>query len=638
MATQTLIRRSVDVRGSDRPLFFRRPVLPFLSALTPQELISTSNNLNPLDPPTPRPPSPPTRTIGISTDYREADVQTDPYTPDYTIPTTSSQPPEVLSLTALKYGQGLPAGRAEVDLIINARKRRLFEANLPTDFDLRVEALAERDKEDWGQREAVIKKIQDAELDQLEETLLKQTQEIDHYIETRVAAHQTNKARMLLDKLEMLHRKRDATCRNVSKRLNTSLIRGKIDSGIDSKLSKPTPRAEVDVSLLRDLNGINELENYLIDDNNRNNSNNLKKEVFDYHEIDIKTASKKARLSALKKGRGLGNLKDTRLLNSLDLVVSTCKSPENTSSQSKIIGSKTIKKTVSRDELAIIRRPMTPCLRAIDRPECPNVVADVDSEPEEDPSVAFGSVDAARKVNRSKRQEIRRLVHNFERMVVKGNEAVVHLQALIRGRSRQTQFLTLMERKRDLIAEVRAEETYKVVLNELEQRRDVERARRVEKLVEKQRKTQKIGNVLGSKLDFLAKELVRKREEMRLVKIMEKAVKEREIRENLESEKRAQEEIMAKQRQEKYEKLRRVHGRAASVFVDDVFDDVALGQNDHVVSERSRGEVAESGNVLGDLLLCNVIAGVEDELVRKRISLEQNKIKLAVNESISGLI
>ena len=65
--------------------------------------------------------------------YRESQTQTDPFTPDYII--ERGQTPEVLTIEHLKFGSGLPASMAEMELIENMREKRAFEQALPPTSD-----------------------------------------------------------------------------------------------------------------------------------------------------------------------------------------------------------------------------------------------------------------------------------------------------------------------------------------------------------------------------------------------------------------------------------------------------------------------------------------------------------------------
>lgn len=70
-----------------------------------------------------------TRNIHVQTDFRDSETQTDPYTPEYIIGPGSQ--PELLTLATLCYGNGLPAGQAQVEMIERARAKRVWEAGLP---------------------------------------------------------------------------------------------------------------------------------------------------------------------------------------------------------------------------------------------------------------------------------------------------------------------------------------------------------------------------------------------------------------------------------------------------------------------------------------------------------------------------
>lgn len=58
---------------------------------------------------------PKTKAAEVQTMYRESEAQTNPYTPDYII--DKENVPEVLSIANLRFGKGLPASMAEMDLI-----------------------------------------------------------------------------------------------------------------------------------------------------------------------------------------------------------------------------------------------------------------------------------------------------------------------------------------------------------------------------------------------------------------------------------------------------------------------------------------------------------------------------------------
>merc|ERR1719343_74134 len=115
-----------------------------------------------------------TKTVGTQSVYRESEVQTDPYSPDYYL--GPNQVPEVLTLTHLTYGAGLPATEAELKIIERTRQKRLFEQMLPPptdEFNLEVRAALMEAQEfrDWAERERHIRELQERRLQLLKEAL-----------------------------------------------------------------------------------------------------------------------------------------------------------------------------------------------------------------------------------------------------------------------------------------------------------------------------------------------------------------------------------------------------------------------------------------------------------------------------------
>merc|ERR1719247_3750726 len=115
-----------------------------------------------------------TKTVGTQSVYRESEVQTDPYSPDYFI--VPNQVPEVLTLTHLTYGAGLPATEAELKIIERTRQKRLFESMLPPPTDefnlnLRCQLMEAQEFRNWADRERTIRELQEKRLALLKEAL-----------------------------------------------------------------------------------------------------------------------------------------------------------------------------------------------------------------------------------------------------------------------------------------------------------------------------------------------------------------------------------------------------------------------------------------------------------------------------------
>eukprot|EP00913_Durusdinium_trenchii_P030978 g29015.t1 len=106
---------------------------------------------------------PPTKTVATQSVYRESEAQTDPYSPDYQIP---SQVPEVLQLTHLTYGAGLPASEAELRIIERTRQKRLFKQMLPPPCDefgmeVRIQLMEAQEFREWADRDRTIRELQE---------------------------------------------------------------------------------------------------------------------------------------------------------------------------------------------------------------------------------------------------------------------------------------------------------------------------------------------------------------------------------------------------------------------------------------------------------------------------------------------
>lgn len=153
---------TAQVEGADRYKFARRPIIPFLMTTPPYIQLDNfrsqeieQEKLKELN----RPPSSFTKTIGVQTDYRDGEAQTDPYTPEYVVKPGTQ--PELLTLITLSFGRGLPVGLAEVEMIERARAKRAWESTLPaindpTMWEKRLKMMTEMERKEWLFREKEI--------------------------------------------------------------------------------------------------------------------------------------------------------------------------------------------------------------------------------------------------------------------------------------------------------------------------------------------------------------------------------------------------------------------------------------------------------------------------------------------------
>ncbi|KAM4559496.1 cilia- and flagella-associated protein 91 [Odontesthes bonariensis] len=184
--TQTwLKRKKCDVTGADYWKYFKCPLIPFaqhfpsdvIFALPREDVVATGGK--------DAEQAPIHRTVGVQTDYRESETQTDPYSPEYVIQ-PGTTPSELLQLAALTWGHGLPAGLAEVEMIQRARAKRSWEASLPplddlSQIDKRRRRMEEMEAKEWAFRDGEIQKLQEARLAVLMD-LLRQRDEAQKHL------------------------------------------------------------------------------------------------------------------------------------------------------------------------------------------------------------------------------------------------------------------------------------------------------------------------------------------------------------------------------------------------------------------------------------------------------------------------
>ncbi len=150
-----------------------------------------------------------TKSVAVQTVYRESQTQTDPFTSDYA--TTPGQPdPEVLSIAHLTYGNGLPAGLEEIQLIQRLREKRAFEASLSPATDeaslaVRKAKLEEREHQEWAARETEMQQEQEARLQTLIDALKAREERKALLIEERVnAVRQASEVKRELERRSIL--------------------------------------------------------------------------------------------------------------------------------------------------------------------------------------------------------------------------------------------------------------------------------------------------------------------------------------------------------------------------------------------------------------------------------------------------
>eukprot|EP00657_Telonema_sp_P-1_P003420 TRINITY_DN18237_c0_g1_i1.p1 TRINITY_DN18237_c0_g1~~TRINITY_DN18237_c0_g1_i1.p1 ORF type:complete len:482 (-),score=104.82 TRINITY_DN18237_c0_g1_i1:141-1586(-) len=178
------------VQGSNRYKYMKRPIVPFLHAVPPDILLAPPTITQAdTDMGEAVQEEAPSKTVATQSDFRESEAQTVPYTTDHVV--KPGENPEILTLGAFTWGNGLPMGKIEVELVERARLKRLVESNYPpaTDdrsFALRASQMELIETRGWEDREADLKREQDHRLEELENKLMARSNAVEAKHEARV--------------------------------------------------------------------------------------------------------------------------------------------------------------------------------------------------------------------------------------------------------------------------------------------------------------------------------------------------------------------------------------------------------------------------------------------------------------------
>uniref|UniRef100_A0A672TFX9 Cilia- and flagella-associated protein 91 n=1 Tax=Sinocyclocheilus grahami TaxID=75366 RepID=A0A672TFX9_SINGR len=520
-----------DVTGMDRWKFFERSDL--LSASDGDEKWS---------------PTPFQRSVGVQTDYRESETQTDPFTPEYAV-RPGTAPPELLTLATLTWGRGLPAGLAEVEMIERARVKRAWEATLPplndlSQLDKRRRMMEEMERKEWAFREKEIEKLQEARLTLLVQ-LLRQREEKQEEVkmdrlDVSFSQHQQEKEaqiKKIRNDYIISMRKLLAKRRNVEGKLKRrDIIKDYSDYGFQTYAPRSrigqipdrnSNRNVVKSHFLRTYEGLLELEA------------GLSPSVM---EPRIKVPRPKVTKGFITRSarRELELMKTHQALKE---------------EKGRVVEKKPLRFLFKKEKPA--PRPPTPA---------------VEDPPEGD--------------------EEREL-------------AVIFLQKVLRGRSAQNQMFEGKEKRLELIQELRTthalqkeqqdkKEAEKQVTLALQRQRDIqsEKVSQIESYI-----SGLSGGVIVDMLDFLSKELVRLQEERQIHAFTLLAERDRRIREAEESGRRQIEERRRREEDEIFKQVVRMHQDTVDMYLEDVI----LGSINQTADAQAREEIHRKAEELNNI-------------------------------------
>ena len=445
-----------------------------------------------------------TREMEVQTMFRENECQTDPYTPDYFI--EEGQQPEVLAILELRYGEGLPAGLGEVEMIDRVRRRKDVEANLPQGNDnasmqLRLAQLETLEKAEWEEREAHIRQLQDKRLDKIQLALTHRETKREQESRDRVETVKQQKLAEVERQLQKLQEKRQTASRKLA-----------------SKHSNPCEEQE-------------------------------KRDVLDAH------ATYGARGAAVASAALVENVNasnyDVRptLLSFVEGVA------ELEKSKAPQLSTVSEQRFLPQTQAAIDQLPTT-----YQKRRAQQVVDHLDYAQE------MIDLSKVAKAQQSSIQDLYRATPRLQRpdtptLVLQhdeeedSEEAVLLLQRLLRGRAMQNKFFEGKERCRGLINELQAAQTAKSSEHLWMDEREAELfAARQETAIDHVIDAAQ-GDIVHQALDYLFKELLRQQESAKVTRLMQQAEAARASREKEEHERRAAEERLRQKEEAQYAAL-----------------------------------------------------------------------------------
>jgi len=524
-----------DVSGGNLLRYFKRPLVPLMQSVGP-ELVYSKPTVSEavakdvehrkyeakVDEALPQELSA-QRTVAVQSDYRESEAQTDPYTPEFSVPEGTD--PEILAIQELKFGHGLPAGLKEVEYIDRVRRRRAIEASLPALTDAksmkeRQQILEELEWTEWREREDEIEALQAERLNLFRTAVEEFDAELEEKTEKRIEDLKARLSREREEKFEEIQKRRVKTLRKLAKaRKDTDKGKEKREIIEDYSNFGSTKYVPITREGFVPEKGTKLNEQDFIDSLNPN-------EVLEFDRT-LPASTLKATVQRPSKAtlKTTSTRKAQQLSKHLDRMEQKIKEKKETQREAE----------ENKDDILAAYRTVV----RVRRPPTPTVEKEILNDEEEE-----------------------------ER-----KKAIIFVQRLFRGRAIQNMMFEGKEKRLELIQELRsveglekAEEEMKSSESvELGKKKDFEKAHEENVFAGAMRRME--GAVVSQTLDLLAKELLRYREERRLDAMVRLAERERQRREAEEAGRRQHVADDRQKEDERFRGLLGVHQETAQSFL-----------------------------------------------------------------------
>ncbi|XP_072253015.1 cilia- and flagella-associated protein 91 [Leuresthes tenuis] len=585
--------KTCNVTGADYWKYFKCPLIPFarhfpsdvIFALPREDAVATGRKG--AEQPTVH------RTVGVQTDYRESETQTDPYSPEYT-KQPGTTPSELLQLAALTWGHGLPAGLAEVEMIQRARAKRAWEASLPplhdlSQIDKRRRMMEEMGAKEWAFRDGEIQKLQEARLAVLMDLLRKRDEAQKHLtigrlnqIYSKIQKEKETKLRKINNDYVRSMRKLEA---------KRKYVEGKVerrDIVIDSQTYTPQIHRDVFAN---------------------SNAHKMKSPYLDTYEGLLELEARLTTASVLKP-----RMKRPKA----EVIKYVIRSP--TSRAVELLKKyKAQKEEMAEKELR--------CLVKNEKPEPLPVTPRVEKPPEGDEETELAVIHLQKLLRGRSIQ--------YEMFKGKENQQdLIHELRTVSGLQSEEQQLQKADKK--LIISLKKQSN--------QQRNKKAQAEASYAAVE--------GAELERMFDTLSKELIHLQEERRIHAFLLVAERERRRREAEESGRRQVEERKRKEEDEVFRQVVQVNQESLDMYLEDIIlgtleqaaDQQAREEihrkakelNDIVYAEEERRDSLQSEEIVSELVYSFLIPEVEKIIVRQRVHQKQHRHLQGAQSIIQG--
>ncbi|XP_037692116.1 cilia- and flagella-associated protein 91 isoform X2 [Choloepus didactylus] len=597
-----------DVAGKNRYKYFERPFLPFYKQM-PFNVVFAATKAEPCIFPsasTKYSSIPSKCTVGTQTDYRDAEVQTDPYSPEYVVCQDSI--PELLTLATLTWGRGLPAGQAEVEMIERAREKRAWEATLPplsdtSQFEKRRKMMNEMERKEWAFREQEIQKLQEIRLEVLKQ-LLKKREENQNEVNMKRLNAQWSR----------LQEEKEAKVAQIQHK-HVSIIRKLVEKG-------------------KNIEGKIERRNI----------------IKDYSDFASQTYGPLSRLGRFPDNNSENFVVKNHFLNTYEGLVELESCLPDFVTQPRI---KPLKPKVITTKAGFLKRAA----------RMDHELAEVHKALLEKKNKVLESKKPLRFLQQNPIPQPRLPTPTLE---ISSNEAeevemaVIYLQKLLRGRVIQNMMFEGKEKRLELIQELRTSHALQ------EDDRLVKKAeKQVTLALQRQRNLHEHkvsvvenhlagleGRALADMFDFLSKELVRLQEERRIHAFAMLAERQRRMREAEESGRRQVEQRRLREEDQIFKEVIKVHQSTVTSYLEDVI----LNTEENTAEEQARAEIEkmaeeindiasemenrrtelQSEEIVAELVYSFLIPAVQKEFVKEKVRNAQRKHILAAHQIIHG--